>query len=307
MAMSTNMDQIFPTSTAINAVEAGLEEMTSFLGYTERSDMDSLLHEENNMNDETMTLNFTTENSIDFDFFGSVTSSTLNTPDITEHENIDEIFSKLLDEEDSNEPQLKEQEIGTLDNDFDLFTNQHIITNPMDLIPSPKVEEVWAMETFDDEMLGVCLPAAEVEGRLEPLDEKKDDLLKSLIDDHQINNLASFDITETEISNITNFEPLTNSRITIEIIDESNLPLKEEGKYRKMRSQNNEASRKCRANRKRKLVDMEQESEELEERNKHLREKLANMEVEVASYKKKLLLDISNKSVGSVNPFIGMF
>jgi len=307
-----------PTSMACNAVEVGLEEMISFRESNEENNMGCYLHEENEMNNTTMTLNFTPENSIGFDFSGSITSSTLNTPDITEHENIDEIFSRLLEEEDSNEikSQLKDQEISTLSHDIDLFPNQQMLSNPMDLLPCPKVEEVWGMETFDDEMLGVCLPAAEVEGRLEPMDEKNDDLLKSLIDDHQINNLASFNITETEISNITNFESLKSAGITIEIIDESvpmkeeveeSIPLKEEGKYRKMRTQNNEASRKCRANRKRKLADMEEEALELEERNQYLREQLTNMEAEVASYKKRLLLDIRNKSVSSVNPFIGMF
>jgi len=72
--------------------------------------------------------------------------------------------------------------------------------------------------------------------------------------------------------------------------------LGEDEKYRKMRIQNNEASRKCRQNRKRKQQDMEEECKLLEERNVFLKSRLEDMEEEVKVWKKKLLMDIKNTS-----------
>merc|ERR1712073_278132 len=72
--------------------------------------------------------------------------------------------------------------------------------------------------------------------------------------------------------------------------------LGEDEKYRKMRIQNNEASRKCRLNRKRKQEDMEEECKLLEERNVFLKSRLEEMEHEVKVWKKKLLSDIASTS-----------
>jgi len=296
MAIARN--KILPASTAARAVEVGQEEIASSYEISRMEcEMNNLI--------QNPAMSFTTENNLCQVFNGSA-SSTLNTPDITEHANFDEIFSRLLEEENINNDKsdTKEKEIETLNsNNTDLFTNQHF-PNPMDLLPCPKVEEIWGTETFDDEMLGMCLPAAEVEGRIEETDDKNNDLLQSVIDDHQINALVDVNINEIEFDPPANLVPIDNSNIIIEVMEETK-PLKEDEKYRKMRNQNNEASRKCRANRKRKLVEMEEEAEELEAHNKHLREKLASMEAEVASYKKRLLLDIRNKSYSSVSQFIG--
>ena len=58
-------------------------------------------------------------------------------------------------------------------------------------------------------------------------------------------------------------------------------------KYRRMRDLNNEASKKCRRNRKQKLNVKEQECQEEEEKYKMLKEKLQQMEFETASWRMK--------------------
>merc|ERR1712048_1426056 len=70
--------------------------------------------------------------------------------------------------------------------------------------------------------------------------------------------------------------------------------LNEDEKYRKMRHQNNEASKRCRA--KRKSQELEDELMKLERRNVVLRAKMDSMEREVKLLKKKFLSDISLSS-----------
>merc|ERR1711974_558215 len=72
-------------------------------------------------------------------------------------------------------------------------------------------------------------------------------------------------------------------------------PLGEDEKYRKMRSQNNEASKRCRENRKRKAKEMEEELEFLEKKNQKLKETFESMEREVKAMKRRLLSNISSK------------
>merc|ERR1711931_39448 len=135
------------------------------------------------------------------------------------------------------------------------------------------MEEIWGCETFDSEVLGPCLPAAEVEGVAVVKDEvenvldiENQDLLKWIINDQQIDDLAHFDLTPTEYI-VPAAAPVNNPPEFFVEIKEENKELKDDEKYRKMRDQNNEASKKCRANRKRKLVEVEKEAEELEVRN----------------------------------------
>merc|ERR1711994_130709 len=71
-------------------------------------------------------------------------------------------------------------------------------------------------------------------------------------------------------------------------------PLGEDEKYRKMRSQNNEASKRCRENRKRKAKEMEEELEFLEKKNQKLKETFESMEREVKAMKRRLLSNISS-------------
>merc|ERR1712242_159622 len=65
--------------------------------------------------------------------------------------------------------------------------------------------------------------------------------------------------------------------------------LTQEEKYRRMREQNNRASQACRAKRKRKLAEEEQELTTLQEKNIHLQAVFKSMQEEVALYKKRIL------------------
>ena len=56
-------------------------------------------------------------------------------------------------------------------------------------------------------------------------------------------------------------------------------------KYRRSRDMNNEASRRCRKNRKEKQNKKEQECEELPEKNRELTEHVVDMETEVEAWK----------------------
>lgn len=65
-------------------------------------------------------------------------------------------------------------------------------------------------------------------------------------------------------------------------------------KYRRMRDLNNEASKRCRQNRKNKFIAVEIEMEYLEEKNKELKFKVRKMEEIVSTLKKKFISDIAN-------------
>merc|ERR1711971_648735 len=172
-------------------------------------------------------------------------------------------------------------------------------------------ETVWAGLSIDDANLGLCLPAIEAEGRIElPVDvannnsnnvesSESDDLLKCIMDDTQIADFAfpdeveqattSFLIEEVKTEEVEEAEEppkVKRSRIKME-------ELTEEEKYRRMREQNNRASQACRAKRKRKLAEEETELAILEQKNIQLQAVLNDMEKEVASYKKRILEQVS--------------
>lgn len=74
-------------------------------------------------------------------------------------------------------------------------------------------------------------------------------------------------------------------------------------RYRRMRDLNNEASKRCRENRKRKQEVLEEECEQLKERNTHLKAKLRKLESAVAKLKSCVLTNVGGgggTSVGSV-------
>merc|ERR1712083_276598 len=166
----------------------------------------------------------------------------------------------------------------------------------------------WAGLSFDDANLGLCLPAIEAEGRIElPVDvannnsnnvesSESDDLLKWIMDDTQIADFAfpdeveqattSFLIEEVKTEEVEEPPKVKRSRIKME-------ELTEEEKYRRMREQNNRASQACRAKRKRKLAEEEEELTILQQKNIQLQTLLKNMEKEVASYKKRILEQVS--------------
>merc|ERR1712056_105453 len=173
------------------------------------------------------------------------------------------------------------------------------------------VEVNDATETFstrtslDDANLGLCLPAIEAEGRIElpvsvvgnnVVSSEADDLLKWIMDDNQI---ADFNFPNE-------VEEATTSFLIEEVKEEMGEPTKankrsrvkmeeltEEEKYRRMREQNNRASQACRAKRKRKLAEEEQELTTLQEKNIHLQAVFKSMQEEVALYKKRILEQVS--------------
>merc|ERR1712241_632893 len=139
--------------------------------------------------------------------------------------------------------------------------------------------------SLDDANLGLCLPAIEAEGRIElPVtvvgnnveSSETDDLLKWIMDDNQI---ADFNFPIEEVKEEAT-KANKRSRVKME-------ELTEEEKYRRMREQNNRASQACRAKRKRKLAEEEQEM------TIHLQAVFKSMQEEVALYKKRILEQVA--------------
>jgi len=187
-------------------------------------------------------------------------------------------------------------------------------------------ESIWGYKTFDEDDIIMCAPPAIVEGTdqqsnierrpatknvtVEEFYIENNDVLKWIIDDQQIDDLPALDNSKLELTPVNHSVPLlpesfatipfvveeiplTSPHITAEVKTEE---LGDDEKYRKMRSQNNEASKKCRISRKRKQDDMEVECELLQERNAFLKSRLEDMEQEVKAWKKKLLSDIASTS-----------
>ena len=147
--------------------------------------------------------------------------------------------------------------------------------------------------SLDDANLGLCLPAIEAEGRIElPVSvvgnnvesSETDDLLKWIMDDNQI---ADFNFPNEAEEATTSFlieevkeemgeASKANKRSRVKTAE-----LTEEEKYRRMREQNNKASQACRAKRKRKLAEEEQELTTLQEKNIHLQAVFKSMQEEV--------------------------
>merc|ERR1712108_26487 len=178
-------------------------------------------------------------------------------------------------------------------------TNLHITEQKTEVEQTVEVinnntETVWAGVSFDDANLGLCLPAIEAEGRIElPVNiannncnngnvesSETDDLLKWIMDDTQIADFAFPD----------EVEEATTSFLIKEVKVEE---VTEEEKYRRMREQNTRASQACRAKRKRKLAEEETELATLQQKNIQLQAVLKDMEKEVASYKKRILEQVS--------------
>merc|ERR1712209_68517 len=156
--------------------------------------------------------------------------------------------------------------------------------------------------SLDDANLGLSLPAIEAEGRIElPVtvvgnnveSSETDDLLKWIMDDNQIAdfnfpNEAEEATTSFLIDEVKEEATKTNKRGRVKMEE-----LTEEEKYRRMREQNNRASQACRAERKRKLAEEEQELTTLQEKNIHLQAVFKSMQEEVALYKKRILEQVA--------------
>merc|ERR1712203_452518 len=189
-------------------------------------------------------------------------------------------------------------------------TTLHITEHKAEVEQMVEVND--ATETFstwtslDDANLGLCLPAIEAEGRIElPVSvvgnnnvesSEADDLLKWIMDDNQIADFnfpneveeatRSFLIEEGKGEMGKATKANKRSRVKME-------ELTQEEKYRRMREQNNRASQACRAKRKRKLAEEEQELTILQEKNIHLQAVFKSMQEEVALYKKRILEQVS--------------
>merc|ERR1712213_117992 len=130
------------------------------------------------------------------------------------------------------------------------------------------------------------LPVSVVGNNVES--SETDDLLKWIMDDNQI---ADFNFPNEA-------EEATTSFLIEEVKEEATKAnkrsrVKVEEKYRRMRKQNNRASQACRAKRKRKLAEEEQELTTLQEKNIHLQAVFKSMQEEVALYKKRILEQVA--------------
>jgi len=185
-------------------------------------------------------------------------------------------------------------------------------------------EDVWGHESFDIFSTldyGLCLPATLVEGSLADSEDsltvpetdpaaleecENIDILQWIVEDQDIDPLAACEVAKpeqpAEATRVSVIVPVSSPSTsfyinTLEDQEEVKVklePLGEDEKYRKMRSQNNEASKRCRENRKRKAKEMEGELELLEERNQKLKETFESMEREVKAMKRQLLSNISS-------------
>merc|ERR1712088_601024 len=184
-------------------------------------------------------------------------------------------------------------------------------------------EDVWGHESFDifsTMDYGLCLPATLVEGFLAVSDDslivpetdpaaleecENVDILQWIVEDQDIDPLAACEVAQPEQSaeprRVSVIVPVSSPSTSFYInpVEQKEVkvklePLGEDEKYRKMRSQNNEASKRCRENRKRKAKEMEDELAFLEEKNQKLKETFESMEREVKAMKRRLLSNISS-------------
>merc|ERR1712141_384570 len=184
-------------------------------------------------------------------------------------------------------------------------------------------EDVWGHESFDifsTMDYGLCLPATQVEGTLAVSDDslivpetdlaaleecENIDILQCIVEDQDIDPLAACEVAEpeqpAESKRVSVIVPVSSPSTSFYInpVEQEEVkvklePLGEDEKYRKMRCQNNEASKRCRENRKRKSKEMEEELEFLEQKNLKLKETFESMEREVKAMKRRLLSNISS-------------
>merc|ERR1712029_713543 len=234
--------------------------------------------------------------------FNTVTSE-LNTPDITDMD-----IGNILGHPDIDLADL----INTADTDIDTRMETR--------------EDVWGYESFDvfqTPDYGLCLPATLVEGSHDPpaadddslnvpdsalLEEDQNiDILKWIVEDQDIDPVSSSKVPEQseDVKRVSVIVPVSSPSTAFYI---NALPEKEEKevkvkmenltedeKYRRMRLQNNDASKRCREKRKRKQQDMEEELVFLQDKNQSLKEKVELMEREVRAMKRRLLDDVRLK------------
>merc|ERR1711963_591837 len=173
-------------------------------------------------------------------------------------------------------------------------TTLHITDHKAEVEQMVEVETFSTWTSLDDANLGLCLPAIEAEGRIElPVtvvgnnveSSETDDLLKWIMDDNQI---ADFNFPNEAEEATTSF--------LIEEVKEEATKANKRSRVKMEESteeQNNRASQACRAKRKRKLAEEEQELTTLQEKNIHLQAVFKSMQEEVALYKKRILEQVA--------------
>jgi len=177
-------------------------------------------------------------------------------------------------------------------------------------------EHIWGhntFEVFETPELGLCAPANVVEGAAEelqpqeaaspalchsndPLEFENLDLLQWIVNDQDITietEEPKQEVPHQVVERVSVIVPVVSQQFRIEPLEVKTENLSEDEKYRRMRDQNNEASKRCRANRKRKHQDTDEELERLQERNVVLRAQMDQMEREVKELKSKFLSDIT--------------
>merc|ERR1711902_149702 len=246
-------------------------------------------------------------------------TSNINTPNIATE---DDAYEFVFKETDFG----TEATVATTIEDTEYKTIHNI---EMELIEDTDLtENVWGADSFgvfESNDFGLCAPANLVEGAFnafddlieddvsenvtvvhqhsneDPLEIENVDLLQWIVNDQAINiqedmteNAAEQKMTtKTEVDRVSVIVPVTSLSPPVPVSEVKIELLSEDEKYREMRVQNNEASTRCRANRKRKHLEMEEEVVSLQKRNVELREKMAAMEAEVKMLKRRLLSDIS--------------
>jgi len=251
--------------------------------------------------------------------------STINTPDIA-FEVFENIFNEPGTEIRTAEPNIF-TEVTSPESDFFQNIEYEPTTQEkdMDTVETMDMtESIWGHGTFDFEEneLDLCAPASVVEGTfdqgestftvieptsgVDPLEIENIDLLQWIVEDQNINIQEGL-LEVEEKTNFAKTEVVERVSVIVPVqrqLSEESAPvveikiehLTEDEKYRKMREQNNEASKRCRANRKRKHQELEDELIELERRNVVLKAKMDSMEREVKLLKKRFLSDISLSS-----------
>jgi len=230
-------------------------------------------------------------------------TSELNTPDITDMD-----IGNILGHPDIDLADL----INTADTDIDTRMETR--------------EDVWGYESFDvfqTPDYGLCLPATLVEGSQVPpaadddslnvpdsalLEEYQNiDILKWIVEDQDIvDPVPPSEVPEQseDVKRVSVIVPVSSpsTAFYINALPEEKTEVKvkmenltEDEKYRRMRLQNNDASKRCREKRKRKLQDMEEELIFLQDKNQSLKDKVEFMEREVRAMKRRLLDDVRLK------------
>jgi len=241
-------------------------------------------------------------------FTNNAGTSTLNTPDITAV-NLEDIF---------NVPE-SESILSTPIQDVDptpTTTANETEFEFVDAMTQLEHESIWGQETFNTVFetndFGLCAPANVVEGTI--IDEDITDATVDVVDNNDFLQMENMDILQWVVNDqkihfeiVEHEEEVKPERVSVivpvasaaSVLVQNTVKienLSEDEKYRKMRDQNNEASKRCRAKRKRKHQEAEDELVLLQEKNVELRAKMDEMEREVQILKKRFLTNISVKN-----------